>query len=86
VILESIIMILFAVAAVAGFKASAWIVVAALAGHGAMDAVHGRILQNTGVPAWWPAWCLAYDVGAAGALAWILMRADSPRLVVKSAE
>jgi hypothetical protein len=86
VLLESIIMALFAVAAVAGFKTSAWIVVAGLAGHGAMDAVHGLILQNAGVPAWWPAWCFSYDVGAAAALAWILMRADSSRLVVKSAE
>jgi hypothetical protein len=85
VLLESIIMALFAVAAVAGFKRSAWIVVAALAGHGVQDAVHGHIVANAGVPAWWPAWCLAYDVGAAGALAWILTRADSPRLVVESA-
>src|SRR5437762_12872899 len=85
VLLESIIMTLFAVAAVAGFNASAWIVVAALAGHGVQDAVHGHIVANAGVPAWWPAWCLAYDVGAAGALAWILRRADAPRLVIKSA-
>jgi hypothetical protein len=86
VLLESLVMTLFAIAAVAGFKGSAWIVVAALAGHGVQDAVHGQIVANAGVPAWWPAWCLAYDVGAAGALAWILMRPDSPRLVVKSAE
>ena len=86
VLLESIMMALFAVAAVAGFKASSWIVVAALAGHGVQDAVHSHIIANAGVPAWWPAWCLAYDVGAAGALAWILMRADSPRPVVKRAE
>ena len=85
VLLESIIMTPFAVAAVAGFKACAWIVVAALAGHGVQDAVHGHIVANAGVPAWWPAWCLAYDVGAAGALAWILMRADSPRPVGESA-
>src|SRR4051794_38299051 len=85
VLLESIIMALFAVAAVAGFNGSAWIVVAALAAHGVQDAVHGHIVANAGVPAWWPAWCLAYDVGAAGALAWILLRADAPRLAVKSA-
>jgi hypothetical protein len=85
VLLESVVMALFAVAAVAGFKGNAWIVVAALAGHGVQDAVHGHIVANAGVPAWWPAWCLAYDVAAAGALAWILMRADSPRLAVKSA-
>jgi len=85
VLLESIMMVLFAVAAVAGFKASPWIVVAALAGHGVQDAVHSHIIANAGVPAWWPAWCLAYDVGAAGALAWILTRAESPRLVGESA-
>jgi hypothetical protein len=85
VLLESVMMALFAVAAVAGFKASPWIVVAALAGHGVQDAVHSHIIANAGVPAWWPAWCLAYDVGAAAALAWILTRADSQRLVVESA-
>jgi len=85
VLLESIIMALFTVAAVTGFKASPWIVVAALAGHGVQDAVHGHIVANAGVPAWWPAWCLAYDVGAAGALAWILTRPNSPRRVVTSA-
>lgn len=74
VLLESIVMALFVVAAVAGFKGSAWIIVAALAAHGVQDAVHGHIIANAGVPVWWPAWCLAYDVGAAGALGWLLMR------------
>jgi hypothetical protein len=72
VLLESVVMVLFAIAAVVGFKSSSWIVVAALAGHGVFDAVHGRVIENTGVPAWWPAWCLAYDVGAAAGLAWLL--------------
>jgi hypothetical protein len=74
VVIESVVMTLFAAAAVAGFKSSAWIVVAALAGHGVFDAVHGYVVENAGVPAWWPAWCLAYDVGAAAGLAWILQR------------
>ena len=78
VFLESAVMALFVIAAVAGFKGSAWIIVGALAGHGVQDAFHGHIVANAGVPAWWPAWCLAYDVGAAGALAWLLMRADLP--------
>ncbi len=72
VALESALMTVFVIAAVAGFKGSAWIVVGGLAAHGVQDAVHGHIIANTGVPAWWPAWCLAYDVGAAGALAWLL--------------
>lgn len=72
-------MLVFVIAAVAGFKRSAWIIVAGLAAHGVQDAVHGHIIANPGVPLWWPAWCLAYDVGAAGALAWILLRADRRR-------
>jgi hypothetical protein len=77
VIYESIVMAVFAVAAVVGFKGSPWIIVAALAAHGVQDAVHGHIVANAGVPAWWPAWCLAYDVGAAAGLAWILTRAEA---------
>ena len=78
VLLESVVMTLFVIAAVVGFKGSAWIIVGALAAHGVQDAFHGHIVANAGVPAWWPAWCLAYDVGAAGALAWFLTRADLP--------
>ena len=73
-IIESVVMALFAAAAVAGFKSSAWIVVVALAGHGVFDAVHGYVIQNAGVPAWWPALCFAYDVGAAAGLGWLLRR------------
>ena len=74
VVIESVVMTLFAAAAVAGFKSSTWIVVVALAGHGVFDAVHGYLIENAGVPAWWPAWCLGYDVGAAVWLAWLLRR------------
>ena len=77
VLLESIVMTVFVIAAVAGFKGRPWIIVGALAAHGLQDAVHGQIVANAGVPNWWPAWCLAYDVGAAAALAWLLMRADA---------
>ncbi|MGE3275820.1 MAG: hypothetical protein AB7O67_11960 [Vicinamibacterales bacterium] len=72
VLVESALMAIFALAAVAGFKGSAWIVVAGLAGHGVMDGFHGSFVENSGVPAWWPAFCLAYDVGAAGCLAWLI--------------
>jgi hypothetical protein len=72
VVIESAVMALFTAAAVAGFKSGAWIVVAALAGHGIFDTVHGHVVENAGMPAWWPAWCFAYDVGAAAGLAWLL--------------
>ena len=71
-LLESIAMAGFSTAAVVGFKSSAWIVVGGLAGHGVFDALHGNILENSGVPTWWPAFCLAYDLGAAGSLAWVI--------------
>jgi len=72
VLLESMVMMMFVAAAVAGFKASEWIIVAGLAAHGIQDGFHGHIVENAGVPLWWPAWCLAYDVGAAAGLAWLL--------------
>jgi hypothetical protein len=74
VLWESSLMTAFLIAAVVGFKSSAWIVVGGLAGHGVFDALHGSVLENSGVPVWWPAFCLAYDVGAAGGLAWLLKR------------
>jgi hypothetical protein len=62
----------YIVAAAAGFRWSLWIAAAALAGHGAFDFVHGALITNPGMPAWWPAFCGAYDVVAAAYLAWLL--------------
>jgi hypothetical protein len=72
VLLDSLVCVVFLVVAVAGFKRSLWIVVAALAGHGVLDVVHGNVIANPGVPSWWPEFCLAYDVSAALYLAWLL--------------
>lgn len=69
----------FAAAAIVGFRSSLWIVVAALAGHGVFDFFHGSIVHNPGVPHWWAEFCGAYDVVAAGYLAWLLRR-KAPRL------
>ena len=74
---ESIVMAAFLAAAVAGFKWSRWIIVAGLAAHGVLDSFHGAVIDNPGVPSWWPAWCLAYDVGAAAGLAWLSRGTDS---------
>jgi hypothetical protein len=71
-IVESLVGIAFLAAAATGFKSSLWIVVAALAGHGIFDLVHGSVIANPGVPSWWPQWCFAYDVTAAAYLAWLL--------------
>lgn len=70
--LEAIPIFAFILASVLGFKRSLWFVVGALVAHGLFDAVHGHLISNPGVPAWWPAFCLAYDVVAGLYLAWLL--------------
>ena len=71
-VLECVVGAAFLGAAVSGFRSSLWIVVLALAGHGVFDLAHSRVISNPGVPAWWPAFCLTYDVTAAAYLAWLL--------------
>ena len=73
-VVETLVMTGFLLAAVIGFKKSLWLVVAALAAHGVFDVFHGRVVANPGVPAWWPAFCLTYDITAAAFLAWLLRR------------
>lgn len=77
-VLESLAAMVFLLSAVYGFRSSLWVVVAALAGHAIFDFVHGSVLPNPGVPAWWPEFCGAYDVTAAGYLAWLLGRGKIP--------
>ena len=71
-VLESAVGSVFVAAAVSGFRSSLWIVALALAGHGVFDLVHGSVITNPGMPAWWPGFCSAYDVTAAAYLAWLL--------------
>ncbi len=71
---EAVAAALFIGGAIAGYRASLWLVVAALAAHGLFDFTHGQLIDNPGVPAWWPAFCLAYDGVAAGFLGWLLLR------------
>lgn len=70
--MESLAGCVFLVAAVLGFRGSLWIAAVALAGHGLFDFVHGGLIANPGVPAWWPAFCGAFDVVAGAYLAWRL--------------
>lgn len=77
-VIESIVIGVFVGAAIAGFKRSLWLVVVALAAHGVFDLVHGHLIENPGVPPWWPNFCLAYDVVAAAGLAWLLLRSNVP--------
>src|SRR5215211_5704241 len=55
---ESAVMAVFTAAAVAAFRWRLWIAAAGLVGHGVFDMlVHGHLVANPGMPAWWPAFC-----------------------------
>ena len=73
-VVEAILMIVFVAVATVGFKFNLWLVAAALAGHGVLDVLHGLVVTNPGVPGWWPAFCMTFDIAAGGFLAWLLMR------------
>jgi hypothetical protein len=61
----------FLLLAIVGFRRNLWLVAAGLAAHGVYDFFHGRLIDNPGVPAWWPAFCGSYDVTAGALLAWL---------------
>ena len=82
---ETIGFVLFAAAAAFGFRTSLWVVVAGLAGHGVFDFVHGGLINNPGVPAWWPIWCLSYDVAAAACLALLILKGGVSARAIRSA-
>lgn len=72
--LESIFIVGFLLVSILGFTFNLWLVVGALFAHGILDFFHTHIISNPGVPPWWPMFCLAYDITAAGYLAWLLIR------------
>jgi hypothetical protein len=74
VIAEAVAASAFLLLAVIGFKTRLWLVATALAAHGVFDFVHRFIIENPGVPHWWPGFCLAFDVAAAGYLAILLVK------------
>lgn len=72
--IESAVALVFIAVAVAGFRKSLWLVVAALAAHGVFDFFHRLVIRNPGVPAWWPGFCLSFDILAGAFLALLLIR------------
>jgi hypothetical protein len=64
----------FSLLAVLGFRKNLWLVVAAMVGHGLFDFVHHFIIENPGMPRWWPGFCLASDGIFGGWLAMLMMR------------
>jgi len=64
----------FIVLAVLGYRVSLWIAAAGLVGHGLFDLVHPLIINDPGVPKWWPAFCFSADIPLGAYLAWRLSR------------
>ena len=60
--------------AVAAFHRSLWLAVVGLAGHGVFDFFHHLVIQDPGVPVYWPGFCLSFDIVAALFLAMLLLR------------
>ncbi len=56
----------FLALAVIGFKMSPLLIAAAIAGHGMFDLIHHFLIDDPGVPNWWPGFCMAADVGLGG--------------------
>lgn len=75
---EAIPALLFVATAALGFRKTPWLVVAGLALHGVFDFFHHAVIANPGVPAWWPGWCLAYDVVAAAYLTALIITRKTP--------
>ena len=77
--IELLLFATFVALAVLGFRLSLWIAAAGLLAHGLMDFVHASLVDNPSVPAWWPGFCLGYDVAAAAFLA-ARLKADGKRV------
>jgi hypothetical protein len=59
---ESVVAFAFSAIAIFGSLRSPLLVGAAIAAHGLFDLVHHVIIQNPGVPSWWPIFCSSIDV------------------------
>jgi hypothetical protein len=73
-VIEIILASVFLLFAVIGYKRNLWFVAIALMGHGVFDFVHHFLVENPGVPHWWPGFCMAFDLLLGGVMAARLMR------------
>jgi hypothetical protein len=64
----------FIILSALGFRRNLWLVVVGLVAHGVFDLVHGGLIEDPGVPRWWPMFCLMFDVAAGAYLAWRLIQ------------
>jgi hypothetical protein len=56
-----------------------------LVAHALFDALHPHVIQNAGVPSWWPTFCLSFDLVVAAVLAVRLFLAPSDPVAARRA-
>lgn len=59
---ELVIAVAFSTVAIVGALFLPTLVGAGIIAHGLFDVVHGVIIENSGVPIWWPSFCASIDV------------------------
>ena len=83
IIAESAVAALFFAATIIGFRRNLWIVAAGLVGHGLFDSIREHLIDNSGMPQWWPLFCGSIDIALGIGLAWLLLRdklrAEAPK-------
>lgn len=62
IVLEVLTGLVFVAIAAVGFRANLWIVAAGTVGHGVFDIFHHLIIDNPGLPRWWPMFCMSIDI------------------------
>lgn len=79
-VVESLVASGFLLVAVVAFKRNLWLTAMALVGHGVFDFFHDSLIYNSGVPSWWPGFCLTFDVIFGAWFAVVLLRGSRPAL------
>ncbi len=59
---ETVVAVAFSAVAVFGALRFPFLVGGGIAAHGVFDLLHHLIIQNPGVPSWWPTFCFSVDV------------------------
>ncbi len=72
IVLETLVGLLFVAVAAVGFRVDLWIVAAGTVGHGIFDVFHHLIIENPGLPTWWPMFCMSIDITLGVYMAWLL--------------
>ena len=70
-IIEVLAASVFCVLAALGFRGNIWLLAVGLIGHGVFDFARRGLIENPGVPRFWPGFCMAFDVVFGG---WLVVR------------